>query len=554
MKLLHKLGKVFRAYTDFEKAISFACVGIVLLMVLKMVIFPYGLFNLGEDDVYTEGLVGPNGFQNINPLFVDYNYLDREVCSLVFSGLMRYDSEAKAIVEDMATLTINSDKTEYTFVLKDNLKWQDGTPLTADDVYFTFAIVVQDPTFVNEILKADFDGVKIEKTDEKTIKFKLSKPNVFFITSLATGILPKHILGNVSVEDLLQNSFNKKPIGSGPYQVSEPVQSFKDGRMQVTLKLNQYYYGVNPKIENFRFISYPTMDQLFAEINAVNGIPKVSGEYADQIKKSGSFVMIPYQLPQYMAVFLNMDSPQLQDSRIRIALQKSIDKNELLSRLSDKVPVDTPLLELNQSQWIYQPSMDNANGAVFEAGYKYKNPKDVYRKDSKGNIIELKLLARKFADGDAPPTEQDEETNIVLKFLQEKWKSIGIKVDTEILPVDEFNERVMDRAYDLLFIGQTLGYNLDTYSYWHSTQVGSNGLNLSNYKSFQVDSLIEDIRSTFDSAQREKKLSMIAEKISKDVPAIFLYKPIYYYASDGKVQGIDMDRSAFSSDRFSNIS
>ncbi|MFA4891586.1 MAG: ABC transporter substrate-binding protein [Candidatus Gracilibacteria bacterium] len=550
MKIFRKLGKVFRSYSDLDKAISFACLGVIILMFLKMIIFPYGLFNFGKVDIYTEGLVGPNGFQNLNPLFVDYNILDREVSRLVFSGLMKYDTETGAIVGDMADLTINEEKTEYTFVLKDGLKWHDGVDLTTEDVYYTFAEVVQDPTFANEILKVNFDGVQIEVIDEKTIKFKLEKPNIFFITSLTTGLLPKHILEGVPVMDLLQNEFNKEPIGSGPYEVSEPIQVFKDGRMQVTLEANRYYYGVNPKLEHFRFISYSTEDQLMEQLNAVNGIVKISGEYADKVKKTGEFVMIPYELPQYMAVFVNMDSPEVQDELIRIALEKSIYKDELMAKLSDKKLVNTPLLELGKAdEWIYQPSIDNANGAIYEAGYEYASLDSRYRTDDDGQTLHLSLIARQFPEG----SQQAGETKVVVSYLEHQWEAIGMEIDVELLPVDKLNERIMDRSYDLLFIGQTLGYNLDAYSYWHSTQIGANGLNLSNYKSFQVDSLIEDVRSVFDPVKREEKLKLIAEKIAEDIPAIFLYKPVYYYASDGKVEGIKMDNVAFPSDRFSNI-
>ncbi len=551
MKLFRKLGKVFRAYSDLDKAISFSCLGIVMLMILKMIIFPYGIFNFGKVDIYTEGLVGVNGFQNLNPLFVDYNILDREVSSLVFSGLMRYDSETQSVVGDMAELTIDEGKVEYTFTLKDGLKWHDGEPLTTEDVFFTFVEVVQDPTFANEILKANFDGVEVEVIDEKVIKFNLEKPNIFFITSLVTGLLPKHVLGDVLVMDLLQHEFNKKPVGSGPYMVTEPIQVFKDGRMQVTMEANPLYHGLNPKLENFRFISYPTEEELFNQLHAVNGIPKISGHYANQVRQTDEFVMIPYELPQYMGIFMNMDSPELDEKLVRVALQKSVFKGELLEMLFDKIAVDTPLLELDQAdEWIYQPSLDNANGALYDLGYEYPSLDSKYRMEENGDTLNLTLISREFPEG----SQQAVETQIVVNYLEQQWESIGIEIDVELLSVSELNERIMDRSYDLLFIGQILGYNLDTYSYWHSTQVGANGLNLSNYKSFQVDSLIENVRRVFDPENREEKLKQIAEKIAEDVPAIFLYKPVYYYASDGKVTGIQMDGVAFPADRFSYLS
>jgi len=287
------------------------------------------------------------------------------------------------------------------------------------------------------------------------------------------------------------------------------------------------------------------------QLHAVNGIVKISGNYAEEVKASGGFVLIPYELPQYMAVFLNMDSPELKERGVRLALQKAISKNDLLDKLKDKKLIDTPLLELVQgAELIYKSSIEEANEALHNLGYKYPGVDSGYRLDKNGNSLRLKMIARDFPED----TQQAQETKIVVSYLKGQWESIGIEIDLELLSVDKLNERIMDRSYDLLFIGQTLGYNLDTYSYLHSTQVGANGLNLSNYKSFKVDSLIEDIRSIFDSGKRAEKLKLIAEKITEDIPAIFLYKPIYYYASDGKVRGINMKNVAFPSDRFSNIS
>ena len=115
-------------------------------------------------------------------------------------------------------------------------------------------------------------------------------------------------------------------------------------------------------------------------------------------------------------------------------------------------------------------------------------------------------------------------------------------------------QRLQARDYDMALAGQSLGYNLDTYSYWHSTQATSNGLNLSNYRSFGADQIIEKIRATFDQAEKDKYLKQLAQVIADDVPAVFLYRPQYTLATDNKVQqGISLSNLAFPSDRFAAI-
>ncbi|MCX6735015.1 MAG: ABC transporter substrate-binding protein [Candidatus Peregrinibacteria bacterium] len=553
MNVFRKIIEVFRTYTYADKIVSVLALVVFLLMLTKMIVFPYGVFGFGQNSIYTEGLVSKNGIQSINPLFVDYNEADREVSRLVFSGLMKYDPSKKAVVDDMAHLTISEDKKDYVFTLRDGLKWHDGQAVTIDDVYFTFHDLILNPAFPNDILRTNFSGVKVTKVDTKNIKFTLEKPNAFFVSNFLTGILPQHVLKDVNPSDILQNDFNKKPIGSGAYEVKDPIESFQDGRNQITLTRNDAFYGEKSEIEQMRFIVYPTMDDLLGHIDAVNGVVKVSGNNIMDFLNNDRFKLVPYELPQYSAIFMNMESKILKNSDVRSALARSLDKTAYIGDSLDKISINTPILELKQKDWAYKYDIDLANANLKTAGYKYGADDANHlgiRYDKDENGLELKMIVRAYDEG----TYQFNETKNLVSFLTESWKKIGINTQVQFLPVEAFNERISKRDYDVLLVGQNLGYNSDTYSFWHSTQAGPLGQNLSSYKSFKVDSFIEDIRSTFDPSQRTKKLNELAKALNDDIPAIFLYRPIYYYASDTKLTGLSMDGVVFPSDRFSNIS
>jgi peptide/nickel transport system substrate-binding protein len=553
MNFFRKFFEVFKTYTYADKIVSILALAVFLLMLTKMILFPYGLFGFGQNSIYTEGLVAKNGIQSINPLFVDYNEADREVSRLVFSGLMKYDPLKKAVVDDMAHLTISEDKKDYIFTLRDGLKWHDAAALTIDDVYFTFHDLILNPAFPNDILRTNFSGVKVVKVDAKNIKFSLEKPNAFFVSNFLIGILPQHILKDTNPVDILQIDFNKKPVGSGPYIVTDPIESFPDGRSQITLTRNDTFYGEKSEIELMRFIVYPTMDDLLAHIDAVNGVVKVSGNNILDFLKNDRFKLVPYELPQYSAVFMNMESKILKNLAVRSALASSIDKAAYIGDSLDKININTPILELKQKDWAYKYDVDSANVSLKNAGYKY-GADDVnklgIRYDKDDNALELKMVVRLYDEG----SYQFEETKKMVDFLVASWKKVGVSTQVQFLPVEDFNERISKRDYDVLLVGQNLGYNSDTYSFWHSTQAGPLGQNLSSYKSFRVDSLIEDIRSTFDLTQRATKLNELAKALKDDVPAVFLYRPIYYYAFDTKLTGLSMDGAVFPSDRFSNIS
>ena len=136
--------------------------------------------------------------------------------------------------------------------------------------------------------------------------------------------------------------------------------------------------------------------------------------------------------------------------------------------------------------------------------------------------------------------------------LKKQWQKIGVELDIEVLENGNFQNSLNQRDYDLLLFGQNLGYNLDAYPYWHSSQAKEGGLNLSQFKNFVVDSLLEKARLE-DDQKRKETLNKIQEIISREVPAIFLYSPTYFTALSNEVSHPPFNHLATISDRLSNI-
>jgi len=560
MKRLWKIfTRVLRSYTVEEKVISIIVFGVVVFIFAQTVadaFKPANLLNSGnqqnqnqDNSTFTEGMVSENPVI-LNPLYVDFNDSSRDLSSLVFSGLSKYDPSKQAFVDDLAVLTISPDKTTYHFVLKPNIFWHDGQPVTADDVLFTFHDIIQNPGFQNPLLKLNFSGVDIKEIDPQTVEFKLKKPNAFFITNMNVGLLPKHILATVPIDKLPTSQFNLKPVGTGPYKVDTAIELFDDGRERITLKSFDRYYDQAPKIHQIRFSVYPDFDTLYKDIGTINVITKVPETNVSELQKLNRFSFINYDLPQYTAVFFNMDNAILKKDKVRVGLLKAIDKQQLLKMFTDKTAVDTPLLELNQRDWIYKPNLSEAEGAIHDAGYildKTQNPP--VRVDKNKKPLQFVLLARAYDEGNPLAVE----TQKTVDFLKSQWLQLGITIDAQYADNDTYLQRLQSRDYDMVLAGQSLGYNLDTYSYWHSSQATAQGLNLSNYKTFTADQLIEKIRASFDSAEKDKDLKQLATVIANDVPAVFLYRPTYILATDNKVHGITLKNLAFPSDRFASI-
>ncbi len=496
---------------------------------------------------YSEGIVGQ--IQHLNPVLTEYSEADTDVCSLIFSGLVKYNAATGEFEEDLATHTLSEDKLTYTFTLKNNVFWHDGTEVTADDIYFTFAEVIQSEDFMNPVLKSNFEGVKIEQANSRTVTFTLNTPNSFFFTGLTVGLLPHHILGDVPVSEMDTHEFNKQPIGTGPYMANEPYELLPDGSTSVSLTVFKQFYGTVPQMENIRFIAYQSIDDMLLNRSVWHGAARIKQSQLAQIEEFEKLVSYQYELPQYTALFLNTDSDKLDANKERLGVAKAIDKAEILETIGYKVQIDTPLLELNQSEWLHVSSQEEAQGSLKDAGWTLEEGA-AYRTNEDGEAYTLRLIARDFTGVNE---SQEEATSTTAYIIQQQLKDVGVEVVVETYGIDELQAIIQNRDYDMLLYGQSLGYNLDTFSFWHSSQATEGGLNLSNYQNAKADYYMESIRETFDEVERQEMLESLAEIIEADVPAVFLYTPTYYYLVDTKVTGVSFDTLLRPKDRLSNI-
>lgn len=616
--------------------------------------------------IYNEGVVGKVGL--INPLYIHLGSITHDLTQLIFSGLTKYNPKTGEIIGDLADFTVSESGKEYTFIIKENAKWHDGIKVTSDDVVFTYDTVIKHPGFNGLILNYnDYSGIKVAKIDERTIQFLLEKPDSFFLVKTLTGLLPEHLLGHLPVEVLDGAPFNQMPIGSGPYRFISmaPIDNYAE----ITLEAFEDYYGKEANIPTIQIKVFSDYKDLMKRLNDLDGVRNIPEEFTEKILNRGHMNLIRYHLPQYVAAFINTQSPILKNNNVRLALQLGTDKKSLIESIGQNKIIDTPLLEISQMDWVYQYSVNKANGALYETEWKLpetagKNeteeveeveaepdyitgpnggidwqttdtkitltgttpPKtkmviindyelqkyvpgdpgwsyvasfdfgnlkkggnhfDVYAIDfneekklidsitiiqgTENEFVEKELekLATENQEATTVPIrtnaggqalslrliapEKPAVYNQVASILKEQWKKIGVNLNVEILENEAFQKALFKRDYDLLIFGQNLGYNLDAYPYWHSSQAKEGGYNLSQFKNFIVDSLLEKVRSEHNDADRLKTLSDIQEIIRKEVPAVFLYSPTYYFVLSDHIQNAYFDNLSTTSDRFACI-
>ena len=328
--------------------------------------------------VYSEGMLGSPRF--INPVYAAVRDTDRDLTELVYSGLMKYSGdEENKIVPDLAKeYTISEDGKFYEFYLKDNLFWQDGKPLTVEDVLFTIK-TIQNASYKSPI-RATWLGITVEKVSENGLRFELKNASSVFLENCTLKILPKHVWQDISVQNFPLSIYNLKPVGSGPYKIKDIKQDNEGNIKSVELAVNSKYYGSLPNIPKIIFYFFEKEDDLISAFNAssIKGFSLASPTDYQKIKKSG-FAEYHISLPRYFSLFFNQGKAKiLSDSQVRLALTQGTNKEEILNTvlLDQGEIVHSPILPeiygFEQPSTVYEFDREKAVQLLETAGFTVK--------------------------------------------------------------------------------------------------------------------------------------------------------------------------------------
>lgn len=501
---------------------------------------------------YTEAIA--NEPQLINPLFASSRDVDQDISSLIFSGLLKYDKDQQLVPDLAESYEVSEDQKNFTFTLREGLTWSDGRALTADDVIFTVQTIKNTET--QSPLQPTLSSVAVEKIDDRTIKFTLTKDAYSpFIRENATfGILPKHIWEEEIPASMESSELNLKPIGSGPFKFKEFNKDKKTGAiLSYTLERNDRYYGEKPLIEFFTMVVYPDWESAAQalEKKEVMGASFIPDDVKALIEpQSENFIDFHYlRLPRYYAMFFNWDNnPALKERNVRRAIAHLIDHERIISEAQNgnAFEIHTAILPnfLGHNPEItgYEFSVEKANEELEKAGWVLNEEDGFrYKDDTK---LEFTI------------TFHEQENFIkTVDIITEDLKRAGISVLSNPLdPATLRTEHVQTREYEALIYGQLLLHDPDPYPFWHSTATEPPGLNLTSYKNPEVDGLLEEARQEGNNDERIKKYLHFQNLLRDDLPAIFLYSPTYLYAQNTEVKGYAVDSITLPYDRFSQIS
>lgn len=466
---------------------------------------------------YAEGVIGL--LDTINPLFASTG-AERAASRLVFASLLSYDRENKLRGELAETWTSADDGKSFTVTLRGGLKWHDGKPLTVDDVIYTIGLM-KNPR-VNTTLYRSWAGVTATKLNEKQISFALPAAYAPFPHALTFGIVPKHILAEVPIERMRESSFNREPVGSGPFAFRSLQIINKDAsRLVVYMTAFDNYVLGKPKLERFQLHTYKDQGQLKQGFltDEINAAADLTAADMNSIATTKADAVVSRALVNngVFALFRN-DSPILKDQGVRAALQQATNRVKILQKLHGygapmEGPITRDLVPIIHKQAAY--NREAAAQKLEAAGWKLVN--GVRQKD--GVPLALNVVAPKAGD-----------YQVVVSELTSQWRQVGVQVNLDMASPSTIQQNVLvPRNYDVLVYELAIGADPDVFAYWHSSQIGPLGFNLANYSSPVSDDALSSARGRLDPMLRTAKYETFTEQWLKDVPAVALYQPRLHY-------------------------
>jgi peptide/nickel transport system substrate-binding protein len=486
--------------------------------------------------IFTEGIVGQPIF--INPLISSGSDADSATIELIFPDLGSV----------MDSYTTSTDRKTASITLKKEISWDDGAPLTADDVIFT--VETAQDILIRAPQSGAWQGIIAEKINENEVRFTLKEPMLSFEETMRKlKIAPRHIFGAVPAANLRLSAYNLEPVGAGPWKFAG-IETKRSGFItEIRLTPNPRYAGKEPFLSEFSLRFYPDAESAIVAFNKkeIDGLGGLSAEDATSLPIEHR--LISSSLPRYYAAFLNQNThPALKDRAVRAALSAAIDRKKIAREaFHDYAAASVGPIPPQTKGYDPKPYTGQAEGLaeaqrLLDAAGWLINPEDGIRyKTIKGERARLEFS---LAVPDLPPLLKTAE------LIANDWKASGIKANITPASIEDLQKGpIRTRNYEIIIFGNILKGNPDIYAFWHSSQKFYPGLNLAMYDNKDADTILTSIRGSETPDPRQ--ITKLEEIISNDAPAVFLINPNYLYALPANLRG-EIDDLTTPADRLKN--
>ncbi len=499
---------------------------------------------------WTEGIVGSPRF--INPVLAVSN-IDRDLTSIVHAGLIRRLTDGTYTGDIADSYEIDKSALVYTFTIKDGAEFQDGTPITSDDVLYTIDRI-KDP-LEKSPHSVEWQGVSAKAIDEKTVTFTLKQPFSDFLDIATIGIIPKHIYGKYSADAFAQAEENIEAIGAGPYKITN-IKTKKNMPTSITLEKssNSTKDGyINKIVFNFYDNESDAMNAL--QNGEIDHLGSVTAKEAKSLEEKGYDITLA-SFPRLYGIFFNTKGTSiLLQPRITEVVASSIDKKQIINSVLDgfgnqiDAPLPTGLDERVNMKYapIDVDKILKSQGWTMGEDSIWEKTISSIKPGSKKAENNKEKLAFVITTSDTP------ELRLGAEEISAKLREHGILATVASYDGTTLEEKIRTRDYEALYYGIQISRESQVYAFWHSSQREHPGLNISGYTNAKADSALENLQTETDDEKRLTEWKKFTSAFLTDMPAVFIYSPSYVYIHNGKLLFKMPGGIHTASDRFINI-
>ncbi len=492
---------------------------------------------------YVEGVrLAP---ERINPLYAYANKTDRDISSLVFSGLVRLAPDGTPLPDLAERWEITDSGATYVFHLRRGVAWHDApdSRFDAEDVVATFRAIA-DPEFRGDPALAQLmEGVVVTARDARTVEFKLEEAYAPFLAYLTVGILPEHLLGDLDADGLYNAAFNAQPTGTGPYRVKGR------SREGVVLEANTTYHFGPPHISTIEFRIVADEGGLVASLRSgdIDGAlfgPDAEAAELKLLRDDSRFTLQELTGTSSNMVYFDTRSALFNDVAVRGALVQAVNPQSLIDSAAAGrgEPTDTGI---PVASWAHA----DVAGLGFSPGAAARALEIAGWSRGRDGVRRKGDLRLSFGLS----TSNDSARAAIAEDVARQWRAVGAEVVVYRLDAATYIQQfLLPRAFQTALVEIDPGPDPDPYPFWHSSQVADPGRNLAGFSSSQLDDVLQRARQNTDMARRKDLYEDFATFLIAGSPAVPLYAPVSTYVQRNDVRGFDASLLFSPASRFSN--
>jgi peptide/nickel transport system substrate-binding protein len=481
-----------------------------------------------------------------NPILVS-SAAESDVLGLTSFGLFSFDRrmEPFAAAEAVASWQTSVDSMLDKVVIRDDLRWSDGRPITAHDVAFSYRVIMDERVPVPAVRSGTDQLRGVHAYDDRTVVFFHREPLATNVWNINFPVIPRHVYGGTwEADPTLKDSpehvaLEARPVCGGPYEIVTRIRG-----QEILLRAREGWHTVEGKQVRdkpffheirFRILEDPNTALLALKKGEIDEMALTPEQWTTQTTGDDYYSRnTKATAPEWVSFHFawNTKSPFFTDRRVRRAMSHAFDHEQMLETICHGlyspctgVFHPTAWMATKKPLEAYRQDLDRAEALLDEAGWIDHDNDGLRDREIDGRSVPFEFTVVCSQQ----PMAQD-----ICTLLQQSLDRIGVRVNVKPTEFTVLQQLMLEKRFDAAFGGWGTGTDPDTSDNIWATGAGRN---FGSYSNPEVDRLFVEGRTEVDRAKRAEKYARIHELLWEDQPYTWLYWRNSFYGFSKDLRG-----------------